>query len=91
MADSVALAQDLWDLGQVDPTVLGELRTEHKTFIMAIAKGEIPGDIVNGSKNGSSYTMRPGYTVNDRRTALSLAIRGLEIGIRPSRTCTIRF
>ena len=91
MADAVSLAQDLWDLGQSDPTVLGELRKERKAFVMSLAKGEIGGDIVSGSKNGSSYTMRPGYTVNDRRTALSLAIYGLEIGIRPSRTCTVRF
>lgn len=91
MADAVTLAQTLWDLGQDDPSILGQLKAERKTLAMSIATGDVTGDIVTGSKNGASYTMRPGYTLQDRVNALGLAIYGLQIGLRPSRSVNVRF
>ena len=91
MADSVELAQALWDLGREDPTVLGDLKAERKSLVMSIATGGTTGDVVTGSKNGASYTLRPGYNLADRVVALRLAVNALEAGIRPSRTRRVKF
>lgn len=91
MADVISLAQDLWDVTQDDPAVLNTLKTERKALVLAIASGATTGDIVNASKNGASYTQRPGYTLQDRRAALSVAIRHIEACVRPSRNQRIRF
>ena len=91
MADVLALAQDLWDLAQDDTRVLATLKTERKSLLLSIASGAVTGDIVNASKNGASYTQRPGYTLQDRRAALSYAIQHIESGIRPSRNQRTRF
>lgn len=85
MADVVALAQDLWDLAQDDAGLLATLKTERSSLVLAIVAGTTTGDIVNASKNGASYTQRPGFTVQDRRAALSLAIQCIEADLRPSR------
>lgn len=91
MADVISLAQDLWDIAQDDPAVLSTLKTERKSLVLAIAAGTTTGDIVNASKNGASYTQRPGYTLQDRRAALSVAINHIEGCIRPTHNQRIRF
>lgn len=85
MADVLGLAKDLWDIGQDDPSLLPKLKAERAALVLAIRDGSGVGDIVQGSKNGASYTMRVGYSIEDRRAALSAAITGLQSGIRPGR------
>lgn len=91
MGDPMQLAQELWDLAQSDASVAAILKKERKDLLLAITKGENTGDIVNASKNGSSYTARPGYTIGIRLAALSAAIRGLDEGIRPNRNQRVKF
>jgi hypothetical protein len=83
MADLLGFAQDLWDEGQDDSSLLAKLKAERAALSEAIRKGTTVGDIVMGSKNGASYTARIGFTINDRLSAMRHAIRGLESGIRP--------
>lgn len=83
MADLLGFAQDLWDDGQDDSSLLAKLKVERSALSEAIRKGTNVGDIVMGSKNGASYTARIGFTINDRLSAIRHAIRGLESGIRP--------
>jgi hypothetical protein len=83
MADLLGFAQDLWDEGQDDSSLLAKLKSERAALSEAIRKGTNVGDIIMGSKNGASYTSRIGFTINDRLTAMRYAIRGLESGIRP--------
>jgi hypothetical protein len=85
MADVVALAQDLWDLAWDDPSFEAELRGEHRTLLKAIAAGTSTNDIISGSKNGASYTARPGFNIQDRLAGMKLAIQGLDNKVRPSR------
>ena len=91
MADAVELAQTLWDLGREDPAILGQLKAEQKTLVLSIATGGTTGDVVTGSKNGASYTLRPGYSIADRVVALKLAVAGLQRNCRPSRLAKVRF
>lgn len=91
MADIVSLAADLWDVAQDDPFLLGRLERERNSLIESVALGTTTGDIINASKNGVSYSMRVGYTLNDRISALRLAINGIKMNIRPSRTSQVRF
>ena len=91
MADVVALAQDMWDLARDDPSYAAQLKTDHKALVVAITSGTATGDVISASKNGSSYTMRPGFSIQDRMTAMKLAIRGITTGYRPSRSTRTRF
>ena len=83
MADVLGLAKDLWDIGQDDPSLLPKLKAERAALVLGIRDGSRIGDIISGSENGASYTMRVGYSLDDRRAALSAAITGLQSGIRP--------
>lgn len=87
----MALAQDLWDIAWEDPSYAATLREEAVTLAKAIATGSNTGDVVSGSKNGATYTMRPGFTVQARLRAMRLAIKGLDQGIRPSRNRRVIF
>jgi len=91
MADVIAMAAMLWDEYQNDNTLLATLRTERTALRNAIIAGTTTGDIVQGNKNGASYTMRPGFTVQDRIHILDRAIKGIEANVRPSRTQRIIF
>lgn len=91
MADVVATAQDLWEIGKSDPTWLGTLKVYHKEVMVGIASGSGVGDVVTGSKNGASYTMRPTHSLEHRRASLSLAIKGLQRGFYPTRDLRVRF
>ena len=91
MANILGLAQDLWDIGQEDSSLLAKLKAERVALVLAIRNGSGTGDIVSGSENGASYTKRVGYTVDDRRSALSSAINGLQSGIRPGNISYSRF
>lgn len=84
MADVLGLAQDLYDLACEDSSILAELQDEQRTLLRAITSGSTVGDIISGTKNGASYTMRVGYSLDDRRTALREAISAIKNGARPS-------
>lgn len=91
MADVVPLAQTLYDLAQDDASIIAKLKTERRSLALGSIDGTTPGDVVNASKNGASYTMRPGYTVQDRLNVLAMAINAIETKIRPSRNKRILF
>lgn len=85
MADVVAFAQVLWDMAQDDATLLTTLKTERASLVASVYGGTTTGDVVQGNKNGVSYTLRPNYTVQDRLLGLDYAIKHIEADIRPSR------
>lgn len=91
MADVLALAQDIWDLAREDPQYAAQLKTDYATLVKAIVSGAAAGDVISGSKNGASYTMRPGYSVQDRHAAIKWAVSGINTGFRPSRNRVTRF
>jgi aspartate/tyrosine/aromatic aminotransferase len=91
MADVVALAQDLWDLAWDDAAYAATLEEDAVTLTKAVAAGTNTGDVVSASKNGATYTMRPGFTVQERLRAMRLAIKGLKHRTRPSRNRRIVF
>jgi hypothetical protein len=84
MADVLDLAQDLYDEACIDGTLLAEYQQEKSAILKAIRSGQTTGDIISGTKNGASYTMRAGYTLEDRKKALSYAIQGILSRARPS-------
>jgi|14BtaG_2_1085337.scaffolds.fasta_scaffold174872_2 hypothetical protein len=90
MADVVHAAAQLWDIYQDDNTILATLISDRKALALAIAGGTVTGDVVQGSKNNVNYTIRPGFTIQDRLTMLDLAIKGINANVRPSRNHRIR-
>ena len=91
MADVVALAQDFWDLAMDDPSFAATLRSDRVEMIKAVVAGTNVGDVINGSKNGSQYTIRIGFTLQDRLTAIKMAVNGLDRNRRPSRNQQVWF
>lgn len=90
MADVVSAAARLWDIAQDDSSVLTTLIVDRKALALAVAGGTVTGDVVQGSKNNVNYTIRPGFTVQDRLTILDLAIKGIKANVRPNRNHRIR-
>ena len=91
MADVVEAAAQIWDVYQDDNSILATLVADRKALVLAIAAGTKSGDVIQGSKNGVSYTMRTGFSLQDQLTLLRLAIQGIEANVRPSRNRRIRF
>lgn len=91
MADIVSLAQDLYDEARGDAAFAASLKAARKALLTGVVSGGTYGSIVNASKNGASYTIRIDVSTEDRRNALKLAVKGLETGVRPSRTYHARF
>jgi hypothetical protein len=85
------LAQALWDEAQNDPSYAAVLRSQVSQLAKDMASGRVTGDIVSGSKNGSSYTMRPGMTIGVRLSAMRYVLKCLETNTPPSRTSRILF
>jgi hypothetical protein len=91
MADVVSLAQDFYDEAVKDAAFAAALQAARKALLTGMLSGGTYGSIVNASKNGGSYTIRVDVSTEDRRNALKLAVKGLDCGVRPSRTYHARF
>lgn len=91
MASVVELAQDFYREGCKDPSFAASLASYHRTLLLSVASGDRCGDVVQGSKNGSSYTIRPAYSLDERRQAISLALACLRGGTPPTNTQKSRF
>jgi hypothetical protein len=91
MADIGKLAQVFYDRAKGDAVLTAALKTHYDTLADAIMSGATSGTIVTGGKNGVNYTTRIDTSTTDRLNAMNLALRGLDTGIRPSRTYHARF
>ena len=91
MASVVELARDFYNQGCKDPSFAASLADYHKQILVSVMSGDRCGDVVQGSKNGSSYTIRPAYSLDERRQAISLALICLKAGTPPTNTQKSRF
>jgi pantoate kinase len=91
MADVLGFAQDLYDDAREDPSLVAEYRAERKALMEGIRNGTGTGDIISGTKNGASYTKRVGFSLDERLSALRIAINGLDCNVRPSNVGYTRF
>jgi hypothetical protein len=85
------LAVELWKEAQNDPAFVGVLRSELSSLVRGMALGTATGDIINASKNGASYTMRPSVTLNARKEAISYALWCIDNNMQPTRTRRVIF
>jgi hypothetical protein len=90
-ADILSLAQDFYDGAVCDPAEKASLLADHKALRTGIRQGTKTGSILGAVKNGVSMNMRQDFTISERLKAMSMAIKCLEIGIRPSSTSRVRF
>ena len=91
MADPLILAQGWWDRAQRDPSYVTTLQRKVDEIDDGIINGTVTGDIVQAGKNGSNYTQRTSYSLQDRTAAMRLAIQCIKSGIRPSRNRKVIF
>ena len=91
MADIIELARGYYDIAKGDSSETASMKRTYKALVKATMDGSNTGDVVNGSKNQASYTIRLGVSVTDRMTAMRIALRGLAHGIRPARNTRTKF
>ena len=81
----------LYDLAQDDGTLQAKLSAERSRLALDVYVSGNGGEVIQGSKNGASYTKNMSVTKGERLRVLDVAIRHIAAGVRPTSSVRVTF